>query len=111
MRTIFAPALFAASLLAVAPAMASPDICISTRDIKNSVEQNDGKALLFTMRDGTQWRNTLQGSCPDLKYNGYAWVVHNESVCENMQTLRVLQSGEFCSLGKFEKVAPARHNG
>jgi hypothetical protein len=116
MRTVFTPALLAAMFLAVAPAMAAPAICINTRDISNSEEQNNGKAILFKMRDGTQWRNTLQTPCPDLKFNGYSWVVRNpdESVCENVQSLRVLQSGEVCVLGKFEKVdklAPAHPKG
>ena len=114
MRTVFTPALLAASLfLSVAPAMAAPAICIDTRNISNSEEQDHGKAILFKMRDGTQWRSTLQGACPDLAYNGYSWTIRNpdNTVCENVQSLRVLQSGEVCVLGKFEKIAPAHPRG
>jgi hypothetical protein len=109
MRTVFMPALLAASLfLSVAPAMADQHICISTRDIVSSQEEHDGAALLFKMRDGTQYRNTLQSRCPDLVWNGYVWNLRNPdyTVCENQQSLRVLQSGQVCMLGKFEKIAP-----
>ena len=114
MRTVFTPALLAASLfLTVAPAIAAPPICIDTKQIDSSQQENNGKAILFKMRDGTEWRNTLKGACPDLVFNGYSWVVRNpdSTVCENTQSLTVLQSGQICVLGKFEKVAPARHAG
>jgi hypothetical protein len=112
MRTVFTPALLAVSLFAsVAPALAAPDQCISVRDIRNSEQQNNGNALLFTMRDGTQWRNTLRGACPDLVFNGFVWVLHSDTVCANAQTFRVLQSGEICALGKFEKLAPTPPKG
>jgi len=62
------------------------------------------------MRDGTQWRNTLQGACPDLIFNGFVWTLRNpgEQVCEREQSLRVLQSGQVCMLGKFEKLPAAK---
>ena len=64
--------------------------------------------MAFKMRDGTQWRNKLQGRCPDLAYEGFAWYIRNpdNSVCENEESLKVLQSPEVCQLGKFEKVTP-----
>ncbi len=62
------------------------------------------------MQDGSEWRNDLQGRCPDLKFDGFVWRSANpdETVCENMQTLRVLRSGEICALGKFTQVKPPR---
>jgi hypothetical protein len=109
MRTVLQPALLAAVLFAgVAPAMADAPICINTRDITSSTPDKTGSSILFKMRDGTQWRNTLQGRCPDLEFEGYAWTVRNpdNSVCEKQQSLQVLHSGEICTLGKFEKVMP-----
>jgi hypothetical protein len=78
-------------------------ICISTRDIVDSQPQDDGKAILFKMRDGSTWRNDLQGACPDLKFDGFAWTIRDpdEQVCEHQQSLRVLRSGQICVLGKF----------
>lgn len=102
-------------LAAVSIAMAGPawavNICISTGSIVDTQPQKDGKAILFKMQDGSEWRNDLQGACPDLRFDGFVWVVRNPdgTVCENEQTLRVLQSGEICALGKFTQVKPARN--
>jgi hypothetical protein len=50
----------------------------------------------------------LQGGCPDLDFNGFQWTVRNpdNTVCDGEQSLQVLQSGQICQLGKFEKVTP-----
>jgi hypothetical protein len=79
------------------------NICLRTRDIV-SADSKDGKTLTFKMRDGRTLVNHLKGVCPDLKFNGFNWVVRGgtEEVCENMQSLRVLQSGQICVLGKFD---------
>jgi hypothetical protein len=109
MRTVFTSALLAASLLfGVTPALADPSVCINTRDIMSQKVENRGASILFKMRDGTQWRNTLKGACPDLVFEGYVWVVRNpdSSVCENEQSMRLLKSGEICMLGKFTKMTP-----
>jgi hypothetical protein len=101
----------AVSLVAVAaPALAAGNICLSTRDMRQSSPRDDGGAITFYMRDGSVWRNDLIGRCPDLKFNGYVWTVRNPdgTVCENEQTFRVLQSGEVCKLGKFTQITPSR---
>ena len=93
-----------------APAQAAGNICISTLDIENSTPKADGSAILFHMRDGSVWRNDLQGRCPDLNFEGFVWNVRNpdQTVCEREQSLRVLRSGEVCVLGKFTQVTPPR---
>lgn len=87
-------------------------ICISTRDVINTEPQKDGRAIFFTMRDGSVWRNDLKGRCPALNFYGFEWVVRNPNytVCENEQSLRVLHSGEICILGKFSQVKSPRHS-
>jgi len=118
MRTLFfrtaRTAALALTLTAVTvPAMAAPPVCISTREITGQTIEGNGKAIVFRMRDGTYMRNTLQGVCPDLKFDGFVWTIRNpdQTVCEKMQSLRVLNSGEICTLGKFDKVpAPAPHS-
>ena len=96
--------LYAATLLAagIVPVQAA-NMCISTRDIVSSQAQDDGKAILFKMRDGSELRNDLQGACPDLKFDGFEWTVRDpaQQVCEHQQSLRVLRSGQVCVLGKF----------
>jgi hypothetical protein len=114
MRTDFTSATLAAVLyLGTAPAVADEHICINTRDIASSKPDKSGGSILFKMRDGTQWRNTLRGRCPDLVFEGYSWTVRNadNSVCENEESLKVLQSPEVCQLGKFEKVTAASKGG
>jgi hypothetical protein len=81
----------------------SANTCLRTRDIV-STDSKDGKTLVFKMRDGRTLVNHLQGICPDLKFDGFSWVIRGglDDVCENEQTLRVLRSGEVCVLGKFD---------
>jgi hypothetical protein len=108
-KFLYAAVIFAAGTAAAAPANAA-NICISTRDILDTQPQNDGKAIMFRMRNGAVWRNDLQGQCPDLRFDGFVWTVRNpdETVCEHMQSLRVLRSGQICVLGKFTQVTPPK---
>jgi hypothetical protein len=88
--------------LAAAPAWAS-NTCIDSRDIVSS-KSDDGKTMVFKMRDGHIYVNHLQGACPGLKFDGYSWTLRDgdTKVCEREQTLRVLRSGEVCVLGAFD---------
>jgi len=87
---------------ATVPTLAK-QVCIDTRNIVSS-KSNDGKTMVFKMRDGTILVNHLQGVCPDLKYFGFAWDLRSgdTEVCENSQSLHVIQSPEICTLGKFD---------
>ncbi|HWF65143.1 MAG TPA: hypothetical protein VN685_11070 [Rhizomicrobium sp.] len=101
-------AAFAATMFAGA-AEAAP-ICLRTQDMMQTDPQKGGGSIIFTMRDGSVWRNNLHGSCPDLWFTGFAWAVKNGdgTVCENQDTLHVLRSAEICSLGKFTQLTPSR---
>ena len=85
-----------------APATAA-NMCIDTRDVVSS-KSTDGKTMVFKMKDGRTLVNHLQGSCPDLKFKGFAWQPHSgdTKVCENEQSFSVLQSMQVCVLGKFD---------
>ena len=109
-KILFGTAAVAILLGVAAPAFAAGNMCISTRDIVSSTPNDDGSAISFKMRDGSVWRNDLQGRCPDLKFDGYAWTIRNPSdrVCEHEQSLRVLRSGQVCVLGKFTQEKPSR---
>jgi hypothetical protein len=88
----------------ISPAQA---LCVNQRDVI-STDSKDGKNLIFRMRDGRTLVNHLQGTCNDLKFNGFVWVLHGTNdICENAQSLRVLQSGQVCVLGRFEEVKKA----
>ncbi|HEX4027265.1 MAG TPA: hypothetical protein VHX18_06560 [Rhizomicrobium sp.] len=94
---------------ATVPALAA-QVCIDSRNVVSS-KSTDGKTMVFKMKDGTTLVNHLQGSCPDLKFNGFAWDLRSGDtmVCENAQSLRVLQSMQICTLGKFDAPKMEKH--
>lgn len=101
MRFLTAALALTGAALIAQPASAAVT-CLRTQDIIGS-HSDDGKTLVFTMRDHTRVVNHLQGSCPDLKFNGFVWTIRDiNQVCENQQSLRTLESGQVCVLGKFD---------
>ena len=116
MKTAILPCVTTAFLIATGAALAQParaPICLSTRSISQTSPSPDGAAITFRMTDGSVWRNDLRGRCPDLKWDGFSWTTSDPMarVCENEQTLRLMQTGEVCALGKFTQLQPAgQHN-
>jgi hypothetical protein len=78
-------------------------VCLDTRKMVSS-DSKDGRTMVFKMRDGSTYVNHLQGYCPDLKYTGFVWLMHSgdTNVCEMENTFQVIQSGQSCTLGKFD---------
>jgi hypothetical protein len=104
MKTIIAT--LAVALAAISPAAAA-NMCVQQRDII-STHTDDGKLLTFKMRDGRVLVNHLHGICTDLRFEGFAWnVPGTEDICENQQSLKVVNSNQSCMLGKFDEVKPA----
>jgi hypothetical protein len=101
MKTLMT-ALVLTGLTLAGPASAA-NRCIDTRDIVSS-KSDDGKVMVFKMKNGDTLINHLQGRCPDLRYNGFVWQLRSgdTNVCENAQSFQVLQSGQVCVLGKFD---------
>jgi hypothetical protein len=99
MKTIIA----ALVLLAATALPASANMCVQQRDIY-STHSDDGRNLTFHMRDGRVLVNHLQGICSDLRYGqGFVWKVPGtEDICEFQQSFKVINSGQSCTLGKFE---------
>lgn len=97
--------LAAATLPAAAqstPAAPAKRICLNNQDVVSATSR-DGKTMIFRMRNGQTYINHLRGSCPGLRFNGFIWELRGiPQICENQQTLKVLQSGEVCMLGKFD---------
>jgi hypothetical protein len=89
-------------VFAAVPALAK-QVCIDTRNIVSS-KSTDGRTMVFKMKDGTTLVNHLQGVCPDLKFYGFAWSLRSgdTEVCENAQSLHVINSPQICVLGKFD---------
>ena len=94
-----------AAAIAVSPATAR-GVCVQNRDIV-STHSDDGKLLSIKLRDGRTMVNHLQGICTDLRYEGFAWNVPGTGeICEYEQTFKVLNSGQSCTLGKFDEPKP-----
>jgi hypothetical protein len=81
----------------------APRLCLNLSDITNSEVSKGEASITFRLRNGKMYRNDLKGRCPDLRFNGYAWVIRGP-VCEDEQLLRVFRSGEICRLGKFTEM-------
>jgi hypothetical protein len=98
----FVAVLALASVVFAVPVSAK-NMCIDSRDIVSS-NSKDGRTMVFKMRDGRTLVNHLQGVCSDLKFNGFVWRLQSgdTQVCENTQSLQVIQSGQVCVLGKFD---------
>ena len=95
----------AASAPAEVPAPpASSSVCINARNIQRTEVQDD-RTILFHMRDGKVWQNRLRQICPMLKTSPWTQVLHNDQVCSNQQFIRVIRTGDTCSLGDFTPVS------
>jgi hypothetical protein len=92
----------------IAPAVAAP-ICLTSYLIDRT-KVIDSRTLDFHMKNGTVYRNTLRAECIGLKFNGFAYDTRSGSICDNMQTIRLLDSGQVCTLGAFTKLPPAPHS-
>jgi len=101
-------ALVAASAAQAQPAPSSSPVCLRGTDIKNTTTP-DTRTILFKMNDGTIWRNDLKNDCPQLNFNGFAYVATPpDQICGNLQAIRVLRTGSVCLLGPFTKVKDGR---
>jgi hypothetical protein len=88
------------------PAASAPSVCLEPSRIDHTTVLDD-KTILFKMRDGTIWRNDLPQKCYSLKIeNGFAYEVQGDSICSNLQTIRVLRSHNTCFLGAFTPYTP-----
>jgi hypothetical protein len=110
--TIFGAAFVAASTLALSGAVPvqaqnnpGGNVCLNVTEIVNT-QAVDNRTILYRLRDGTVWRNTLAADCPTLvgfSGGGYSQVAHTDFICANSQHIKT-QSGNVCRLGAFTRV-------
>lgn len=106
MKTIaILAALTALGIAGITPVAAAP-VCLNTFYIDSS-RVVDPQTIIFRMKDGSQWRNTLRTPCKGLLFHGYTYNVQHTELCDYGQSIRVLQTHEICTLGSFTKIAPA----
>jgi len=67
----------------------------------------DGRTILFYVKGGRVWKNTLPNECPSLNFErAFSQEITTGQVCSNKQMIRVLRTGVRCSLGAFTPYAP-----
>jgi hypothetical protein len=107
MKKVLAVVLLTAFAATSVPAVAA-SVCLDTVRIK-STSVPDAHHIIFHMIDGTQWSNALKNACPGLRFNGFVYEPFaDRQVCENLQTIRVLQDHSICMLGAFTKLPPKK---
>ena len=105
-------ALLASSALALSAAIPvqaqntqGGNICLNVTEIRSS-QAVDNRTIVYRMKDGKVWRNTLATPCPELvsfSAGAYSQVLHTDYLCANTQEITV-KSGMVCRLGEFTRV-------
>jgi hypothetical protein len=94
----------------VSPPPKPPRVCLhpfdSPIDAIDHTQVVDPQTILFYMRGGKIWKNTLHGACPGLRFNGFTFVTSQDEICANEQAIKVIQTGEVCVLGDFTPYTP-----
>ena len=81
-------------------------ICIQTQFVDHT-DIPDDRTIIFHMKGGVMWKNTLPFSCSSLRSEGgFAYVNSIPEICSNQQTIQVLRSGILCELGQFTPYMP-----
>ena len=85
-------------------------VCLYPHEVDHT-QVVDASTVLFHMKDGKIWKNTLKGPCPGLKFHGFAYVSNDvDEICSNAMPISVIESGEVCSLGAFTPYTPPATN-
>jgi hypothetical protein len=107
LRTVLATVvLLASGSTLIVPESAAT--CLKYRLI-DSTKVIDAKTIDFTMKDGRVYRNNLPVQCNSLKFAGFVSGSRFGEICD-FQPIRMLQSQELCSLGRFQAPLKSWHN-
>jgi len=86
-------------------------VCLPVSQIDHTDIVNE-TAIVFFMKDGKAYMNTMRIPCSSLKMeDGFTYVTDAAEVCSNSQTIRVKNSGNFCELGQFTPFTPPKVSG
>lgn len=81
--------------------------CLPTYQIDHT-QIVDKSTILFHMRDGHVWKNTLPQPCGGLMTSdGFAYEPRADQLCDNLEHIHVLRTGSVCMLGAFSPVTPS----
>jgi hypothetical protein len=84
-----------------APRAAEAPSCLTLREM-NVVNATSETTIVYRMRNGTVWVNTLPRPCRGLGTYPYVEVVRGvNQVCANQMQIRIPMTGAVCTLGTF----------
>jgi len=88
-------------------------VCLASYQIYNTTIPDDS-TILFTMRDGSVWKNTLTSPCFGLKLDtrGFTYAPTDpgsDTICSNLVTIHTNTFHSICLLGAFTQVSPPHH--
>jgi hypothetical protein len=88
------------------PSEATPrPFCLEASSVR-ATDVVDERTILYRMRDGKVWKNTLKQDCPNLKFRrGFSEIVRSGQICANRQIIAVLGTNNTCQLGDFTPVS------
>ena len=79
----------------------SGNVCLKTYQIERTTTPNS-HTIIFYMKDGKAWQNTLRSDCVGLTFNGFIYEpTPPDQICGNLQTIRSIQTKSVCQLGPF----------
>ena len=83
----------------------SRDVCLNASDIEYT-QTPDDQTIVYHLRNGRTWKNTLKAPCPQLQFeHAFTEVVRASQICANHQMIRVQNTGSICALGDFTLVS------
>jgi len=95
-----------AGLIAGAASAKDADICLSARDVDHTRVLGDNE-ILYVMKSGKIWKNTLHKSCPGLGFErAFSETIVADGICSNRQMITVINRGTPCFLGTFTPYTP-----
>lgn len=88
-------------------------VCLASYQIDNTTIPDD-RTILFKMRDGSVWKNSLTSPCFGLKLDtrGFTYEATDpgsDTICSNLVTIHTNTFHSICLLGAFTEVSPPRH--
>jgi hypothetical protein len=88
---------------AVAPARAddaSSQVCLQSNLVDHTEILNRNQ-ILFYMTGKKVWLNTLRAPCSIDRTDGFVWKSSIAQYCDNLETIKIIRTGQICMLGKF----------
>jgi hypothetical protein len=84
-------------------------VCLNSQQV-DYTHVADANTVLFHMKDGKIWKNSLKASCPGLLLHGFSYLTHYDEICSNQVPIEVQKTGATCTLGAFTPYSPPATN-